>query len=268
MLFNPGILLSNPWIVAATLAIVLFANPLLALSIALAFRHPLTTAFTLAASLAQIGEFSFILAGLGVDLRILPAEGRDLILAGAILSILANPFVFAALDRLKPWLQRREASAATPPTPEPAPENLPVSALKDHAVVIGYGRVGSIIVERLQRDGRPFLVIEDRQELVGPLRASGVEVIVGNAADMRLLKAANLRDARWLFVAIPDGFEAGTVVEQARWANPRLQIIARAHFDAEVEHLQKHGANLVIMGEREIALGMLDHALGAGPQAT
>ncbi len=261
MLFNPAILLRNPFSLAATLIVILVCNPIAAYLIVRLFRHPVATALTIGASLAQIGEFSFILAALGVNLKILPQEGQDLILAGAILSILLNPFYFVAITRLKARFELIEPSGnlATAAKEE---EEIPPTKLQEHAVVAGFGRVGMIVGERLQREGKSFLVIEERQKTAEAARKQALEVIVGNAADPRVLAAANLGAARWLFIAIPDGFEAGQVSEQARRANAKLEIIARAHSDAEIEHLQKHGANFVVMGEREIALGMLDHAFG------
>jgi monovalent cation:H+ antiporter-2, CPA2 family len=266
MLFNPAVLLRNPFSLTATLIVILFCNPIAAYLIVRLFRHPVATALTIGASLAQIGEFSFILAALGVNLKILPQEGQDLILAGAILSILVNPFYFAAIMRLKAKFQLVEPSGNLAAGAKEE-EEIPPTALRDHAVVVGFGRVGTIVGERLRREGKPFLVIEEREKMAEAARKQTLEVIVGNAADPRVLKAANLSAARWLFIAIPDGFEAGQVSEQARRANAKLEIIARAHSDAEVEHLQKHGANFVIMGEREIALGMLDHAFGPAADA-
>ena len=266
MLFNPAVLLRNPFSLTATLIVILFCNPIAAYLIVRLFRHPVATALTIGASLAQIGEFSFILAALGVNLKILPQEGQDLILAGAILSILVNPLYFAAITRLKAKFQLVEPSGNLAAGTKEE-EEIPPTTLRDHAVVVGFGRVGTIVGERLRREEKPFLVIEEREKMAEAARKQTLEVIVGNAADPRVLKAANLSAARWLFIAIPDGFEAGQVSEQARRANAKLEIIARAHSDAEVEHLQKHGANFVIMGEREIALGMLDHAFGPAADA-
>jgi CPA2 family monovalent cation:H+ antiporter-2 len=130
-------------------------------------------------------------------------------------------------------------------------------------VLVGHGRVGSLVGAALERAGRPFLVIEDRPDIAHDLRKRGIEAIVGNAAAPEVLRGANLLDADSLVVAIPNGFEAGQVTEQARAANPALDIVARAHSDAEVEHLQRHGADLIIMGEREIARGMIERILGA-----
>src|SRR5579885_787981 len=261
MLFNPAILLHNPFALLGTLFVVLIFNPAVAYLIVRIFRQPIATAITIGASLAQIGEFSFVLASLGRVLNILPQQGQDLILAAAIISILLNPFYFAAITHLKKRLQLVDVMPSKQPVVE-EPEELPETKLTGHAVIVGYGRVGTILGTRLREDKLPYLVIEDRKQTAEAIRQTGVEVIQGNAADPRIINAANLPAARWLFIAIPDGFEAGQVAEQARKLNPKLDIIARAHSDAEVEHLQKHRANFVIMGEREIALGMLDHAFG------
>ena len=262
MLFDPTIMVREPGLLIATLLIILFGKSVAALLIVLAFRHPLSTALTIAASLAQIGEFSFILAGLGVTLGLLEEQGRDLILAAAIFSILLNPLFFAALDRLGPWLERRRAEAGELQPAAPMPTDLPTTNLKKHMVLIGFGRVGSRIGADLEREDVPFLVVEDQHELVNKLRARGIEVIQGNAAAPEVIDAANLAEARCLLVAIPDGFEAGQIVEQGRAVNPKIEIVARAHSDAEVEYLQRCGADLIIMGENEIARRMAERALG------
>ncbi|MDR3498006.1 MAG: YbaL family putative K(+) efflux transporter [Parvibaculum sp.] len=265
MLFNPSILLDDPLAVIATLLIIVVGKSLAAFFIVRAFGHPLSTALTISASLAQIGEFSFILATLGVSLHLLPERGRDLVLAGAILSILLNPLIFILLDRLKPWLERHDGGAEKAATPEPA-ASLPRTTLTNHAVVVGLGRVGGLVAERLMRAQIPILAIEDSNDLAARLRERGLEVVIGNAARSEVIAATNLAGARWLFVAIPNGFEAGQVVQQARKANPALEIVARAHSDAEVDYLRRHGANVIIMGEREIARGMIEHVLGDDPE--
>ena len=186
-----------------------------------------------------------------------------MILAGALLSILVNPFLFAFLDRLKPWLDRREVKAPrTPSGPAATKVELPQSQLTEHAVLIGFGRVGSLVGEALLAKERPLLVIEDRPEVAASLKARGIEVITGNAAAPAVAKSANIGRARWLVVAIPNAFEAGEIVEQARAVNPTLEIVARAHSDAEVDYLKGFGADFIIMGEREIARGMIQHLLG------
>ncbi len=260
MLFDPNILLREPWPVLGVLFIILIGKSIAAFMIVLAFRYPVATALTISASLAQIGEFSFILANLGVDLTLMPERARDLILVGAILSILANPLFFVAIDRLRPWLDRRMKPVSVE-APLPAPEELPVTGLTNHVVLIGYGRVGSAIGEGLLARGEPLFVVEANSKTVEQLRSRGVEVLAGNAATAEMLRAANVGGARILFLAIPNAFECGQIVGQARTANPDIKIVARAHLDAEVDYLKDLGADIVIMGEREIGRAMLDHAL-------
>ncbi|MDB5602359.1 MAG: Kef family transporter [Xanthobacteraceae bacterium] len=249
MLFDPAILLHEPWPILATILIIVVGKSLAAFAIVRLFGYPTATALTISASLAQIGEFSFILAGLGVSLGLLPERGRDLILAGAILSILLNPLFFAALDRLlahrtKATDAAQDAEASQPASREP----LPVSQQTDHVVLVGHGRVGGYVTSVLHGTPTRLLVIEDNQDSTRALREAGTEVITGNAADPNVIGAANLAAARCLLVAIPDAFEGGQVVAQARMINPGLRIIARAHLEEEVAHLTKHGATAVIMG--------------------
>jgi len=264
MLFNPKVLVEHPWLLAGTIFIIVFGKSLAAFAIVRAFKYPTSTALIISASLAQIGEFSFILAGLGVTLKLMPQTGLDLILAGAIISIMLNPFVFQAIDWIKPRLEKKKAEAEIASPAEPPEEStviLEPTKLSNHAVVVGYGRVGSHIGDRLRAQNIPYLVIEDRADVVKQLRARGIEVFFGNAASPELIAAANLPAAKTLFVAIPESFEAGQIVEQARAANPSLEIIARAHSDAEQSNLNKLGANYTVMGEREIAQGMMDHMM-------
>jgi CPA2 family monovalent cation:H+ antiporter-2 len=266
MLFNPAVLVEAPLAVLATVAIVVGGKSAAALLIVRAFGHPWATALTIAASLAQIGEFSFILAALGVALGLLPQEGRDLILAGAILSILLNPLLFAAVESLRARGVRPPAAIRDPAATMGEEEGRAPAAttLSGHDVLVGYGRVGSVLGAGLRAAGRPLLVFEDRQDAVGAARRDGAEVVVGNAADPEVLRLANLAAARQLFVTIPDPFEAGQVVGQARAANPALEIVARAHSDAAVGHLTALGADLSVMGEREIDRRMLEYWLAGG----
>jgi len=269
MLFDPMILIEDFGPVLATFLIIVVGKSLAAYAIVRLFGHPNPTALTIAASLAQIGEFSFILAGLGVGLQILPEQGRDLILAGAILSILMNPFLFTLLDR---WFAKgeairaqakaeaaaseKEAAAAEEARAAAAREPLPVTSLSDHVVLVGHGRVGKYISRKMASIGAPLLVIETNKEQVADLQKDGREVIIGNAADPEVAAAANIGQARCLLVAIPDAFESGQVVEQARRINPDLPIIVRAHSFAQEEHVMKYGATRIVMGEQEIARAM------------
>jgi CPA2 family monovalent cation:H+ antiporter-2 len=265
MLFDPASVLREPWPLLATLFIIVVGKSVAAFLIVLAFRHPVGTALTISASLAQIGEFSFILAELGVKLNLLPTAGRDLILAGAILSIMLNPLIFAAVDWLSRRLERRggvevsgsDAQIGQVAAPAKSSASPDATRLTGHTILVGYGRVGSIVADALKKSSQPFLIIEDADNVLAKLRESNFETIVGNAARSDVLRSANLGGARYLLIAIPEAFEAGQIVQQARAANPSIQIIARAHSDAEVEHLRTLGADIIIMGEREIALGII-----------
>ncbi|RAZ92147.1 sodium:proton antiporter [Mesorhizobium hawassense] len=286
MLFDPFSLFSNGLPILATLAIIVIGKSIAAFVIVIVFRYPIATALMISASLAQIGEFSFILAELGVGLKLLPEQGRDLILAGAILSILLNPLMFLVIDWMKPWLEKRAGKDATPaaeqkplgPATEPgqvasvvaAPAEKddgppPKTALSGHSILIGYGRVGSLVGAALKDATLPFLVIEDADKTLAKLKSDGVETVAGNAANAEVFAAANPEGARRLILAIPNAFEAGQVVLRARAANPAINVIARAHSDAEVEHLKGLGADTVIMGEREIARGIVEVVTGKAP---
>jgi CPA2 family monovalent cation:H+ antiporter-2 len=222
--------------------------------------------------LGQIGEFSFILAGLGVGMGLFPHDGRDLILAGAILSILLNPFLFGAVQRgqVRVLPSPRRGGPPVPEHSQPPEaaasheaeirEPLAVTTLLGHDVVVGYGRVGSMLGRVLAAEGRSVLVFEEREPAIKAALDDGAQVVTGNAADPEVLAAANLGAARRLFVTIGQAFEAGQVVQQARAVNSGLEIVARAHSDAEVNHLDSLGADLTVMGEREIALRMIERA--------
>jgi len=256
MLFDPAIILREPLPLLVPVFIIIFGKSIAAFAIVRAFGHPASTALTISASLAQIGEFSFILVSLGVSLALLPDRGRDLVLAGAIVSIMLNPLFFALLDRM--LAAKDEAATPTKPA-EPAAPRVPleVSGLSNHVVLVGHGRVGSVVSKALRQAQIPFLVIEDSPGSVEKLRQEGIEVITGNAAAPDMLQAANVGAARGLLVAIPDAFEGGQIVAKARAISGTLPIIARAHSEEEIAHLKHHGANSVIMGEQEIARAMI-----------
>jgi CPA2 family monovalent cation:H+ antiporter-2 len=260
MLFDPTIAVRQPFLVAVTVLIILAGNAAAVFAIARLFRHSMHSAIALGLTLSQIGEFSFILAGLGIELELLPETGRDLVLAGAMVSILVNPLLFVAAEKLLPrWLKTREGGAPAEEAGEAEIDELPHTSLTGHAVLVGHGRVGSLVAQTLSEMGQPYLVIEERPAIAERLREGGTEVIVGNAAQPAMLDAANVAGARFLISAIPNPFESGNLIERARGANPGLDIIARAHSDAEVEYLTELGASLIIMGEREIARGISEH---------
>lgn len=251
MLFDPTIVLRAPLQLLGVFLIILVGKSLAALLIVRVFKHSLETALTIAVSLAQIGEFSFILAGLGVELHALSTTGRDLILAGAMFSILANPLLFLALDRV---LRRREEAHGPRVSAAPA-------AASQSTVLIGFGRVGSLIGAKLTRAKLPVVVIEANDELVACARAQGIEAIHGNAARREVLEAAGIEHATLLLLAIPQCFESERILTHARELNAKLQIIARAHSDGEMKYLQQNGADATVMGEREIAHRMSEWAL-------
>lgn len=247
MLFNPHILVSHPWLVLAACFIIIVGKSAAAFFIVRMFGRPTKTALTIATSLAQIGEFSFILAGLGVSLGLLSEEARDILLAAAIVSILVNPLLFVALDR---WVAKHDADA---------PDEHPV--MRGHTVLVGFGRVGRRVFAELREAGAPILVIETDEDAVRDLRElGGADIVIGNAAAAPVLAEANLDSARALIVAVPDPFEGGQVVRAARAARPDLPIVARAHSPDCVTHLAGLGASEVIYGEQELARSMFEAA--------
>lgn len=260
MLFDPMILIAHPWQVLATFLTVTVGKSLAAFVIVRAFGHPTGTALTISTSLAQIGEFSFILAGLGVQLAILPETGRDLILAGALLSIVANPFLFSWLDR---W-QAKQAQDA-PATVEPELPPGPPLQLDGHAIVIGYGRVGSALAQLLRSRGVPVLVIDDNGDHVAKAHAAGIPGIRGSAATDRVLAEARPEQAKIAILAIPQPLEAGEALAKLRALNPSLTLLARAHSDAEVKHLLEHGADGAVLAERELAYSLAEMVMSTPP---
>ncbi len=254
MLFDPAVIVEQPLPLLATVLIIVVGKSIAAYALVRLFGHNNQTALTVSASLAQIGEFSFILASLGIKLAILPQEGSDLILAGALLSILLNPFIFSAVAG---WQQRGIRVMSTPAQFAAAMEVEKEAKREDHLILIGYGRVGRLIAAGLRAGNRGFVVVEEQADTAEEAQLAGMTVIRGNATDDQVLREAGIDRASALLIAIPEGYEAGAIAEKARTLAPKLEVIARAHSDDEVEHLRRHGAAHVIMGEREIARQML-----------
>ncbi|MBS0910158.1 YbaL family putative K(+) efflux transporter [Tatumella sp. JGM118] len=255
MLFDPHILIERPLAVLGALAIVLVGKSLAAWLLVTWLGHTRRTALTISVSLAQIGEFAFILAGLGVSLGLLNDDGRNLVLAAAILSIMVNPVMFSLAER---YLATTGPSGETTPAGDAdEPEELPVPlTLCHHAIVVGYGRVGSLLCEKLRQRQVPVVVVETSRTRVEIIREQGFAAVAGNAARTDIMDIARLDCARWLFLTIPNGYESGEVAAAARGSRQDIAIIARAHYDDEVTYLTEHGADNVIMGEREIAESM------------
>ncbi len=263
MLFNPAILIEHPWQVLATAAIIMFGKSAAAFVIVRAFGHPTGTALTISASLAQIGEFAFIIAGLGVTLKILPPTGQALVLAGALISIMLNPLVFGLLDR---WLLKNQETPPTAVETELPPG--PSLDLHDHAIVIGYGRVGSALAQVLRDRGVPVMIIDDNKEHVAEAHAAGLPGIRGSAASDRVLAEAHPERAKIAVLAIPQPLEAGETLAKLRALNPGLTLLARAHSDAEVKHLLAHGADGTVMAERELAYSLAEMVMSTPPYRT
>jgi CPA2 family monovalent cation:H+ antiporter-2 len=265
MLFDPHVLISEPIHVIVVVAIIVFGKSLAAFFLVLLFRYPLNTALTVSASLAQIGEFSFILANLGVSLGLLPTEGQSLILAGAIISIALNPLVFHAVEPAQAWIRSRSKLAQTLERPDDPLAVLPMTVdlnrLTGQVVLVGYGRVGRRIGEALAANGISFVVAEENREIVEKLRERGVPAVSGDASEPTVLIQAHIHRARMLVIATPDTLDVRRMIEIARTVNPRIETVVRMHSEEEAVLLEKENAGKVFLGEHELALAMTRYVL-------
>lgn len=264
MLFEPAILIEQPLHVLAVCAIIIVGKSVAAFLLVLALRYPPKTALIVSASLAQIGEFSFILAALGISLGLMPHEGQSLILAGAILSIALNPVVFAVTKPLQNWLANTDLARKYERPADPLAE-LPTSVdhkhLSGQVVLVGYGRVGRRIADELTARGIHFVVAEENREIVDQLRQRGIPAVAGNAGEPAVLIQAHIARARMLVIATPDTFHVRAMIETARALNPQIQTVVRTHSEAEAELLRNERAGKVFIGEQELAAGMTRHVL-------
>jgi monovalent cation:H+ antiporter-2, CPA2 family len=265
MLFDPTILVRQPLHVLAVIGIVLVGKSIASLAIVLLFRYPVHTALTISASLAQIGEFSFILAALGVSLGLLLPEAQSLIVAGALLSITLNPFVFRAVEPVERWLRRHRAIVDKLERPAGDIARLPPGVekdrLTDHVVLVGHGRVGAPVAEELALHGIPYVIVEQSRETAEKLRARGLPVIYGDATRPDVLAHAFLERARLVVVAAPDAYQARAILSVARRINPAVEVVVRTHSDEERAFLESNGAERALVGERELAVSLARHAL-------
>jgi CPA2 family monovalent cation:H+ antiporter-2 len=264
MLFDPMMIVNEPLRVLTVVAIILIGKSLAAFGIVLAFGYPLNTALTVSASLAQIGEFSFILASLGVSLQLLPPEGQSLILAGAIISIALNPVIFGAIEPVQAWMRKRSKAARFMERPADPLATLSADDRKDlsqHVVLVGFGRVGHRIGDALIEKGVPIVVVEQNRELVERLRQRDIAAVSGDGADAAILAQASIHHAKLLIVATPDTFQARQIIVTARTLKPQLQIVVRTHSDEEADLLRKENADGVFIGEHELATSMTRHVL-------
>ncbi|HUF40672.1 MAG TPA: YbaL family putative K(+) efflux transporter [Verrucomicrobiae bacterium] len=265
MLFDPDVLISEPLHVLAVVAIIILGKSVAAFFLVLLFRYPLNTALTVSASLAQIGEFSFILAGLGISLGLLPAEAQSLILAGAIISIAVNPLVFQAIEPAQTWIRSRSKLAQALERSDDPLAALPMTTdlqrLTGHIVIVGYGRVGRRIGEALMAQGIAIVVAEQNRETVERLRKSGVSAVSGDASEPAVLIQAHVHRASMLVIATPDTLNVRKMIEIARTVNPRIETVVRTHSEEEAVLLKQENAGRVFLGEHELAQGMTHYVL-------
>ena len=272
VLFDPMVLLEHPAKLVAVVAIVMLANPLVAAGLVLAFRYPLNTAMTVGASLSQIGEFSFILAALGVALGLLPTHGQSLIVAAALISIAANPLVFAGLRPAHAWIRARSRLARRLERRGDPLATLPMSTgenyLSGQVVLVGYGRVGRRIAQALSAQGVPYVVAEQNRERVRELREKNIAAVSGDAADPAVLIQAHIARAGMLVIATPDTVSVRRMAEVARTLNPAIEIALRTHSEEEARLLSKENVGMVFFGEHELASAMTRHVLARRGIAT
>ncbi|HMC55824.1 MAG TPA: cation:proton antiporter [Gemmatimonadaceae bacterium] len=265
VLFDPAILLREPGRVLAVLAVIVLGNAIASSAIVLAFRYPLNTALTVAASLAQIGEFSFILAALGVSLGLLTRDAQALIVAAAVISMAVNPLVFRVIDPAHRWIRARSGRARLAELRDDPLAQLPMDVqpehLNDHVVLVGYGRVGSRIAAALRDAQAQFVVVEWNREQVERLRAEGMLAVSGDAGDAGVLIQAHVARARALVIAMPDVARARVMLDIARRLRPSIETIVRTHSDEEAELLRREHATRVFMGEHELARGMIRYVM-------
>jgi CPA2 family monovalent cation:H+ antiporter-2 len=267
MVVDPRIVVQQPLGVVAAFTIAVLAKAIVTFVVVLVGRYPLTAALTVAAGLAQVGEFSFILAGLGRSLGLLSRDAQSLILAAAIISIAINSLLLDATAPLGRWLSRRRRFVAMIErsrldVAETRSSNT-IAAFRGHVVIVGFGRVGSTIGEALGREAIPYVVVERSRELVESARARGMQVLFGDASRPGILEHAHLEHASVLVIAAPGAFQTREVLERARRLNPSVDTVVRTHSEAELRYLEQAGVGLAVMGERELAIGMARYALAA-----
>ena len=266
MLFDPSVLIDNPLQVLAVSTLIVFINPLAAATIVVVFRYPLNTALLVMAGLAQIGEFSFILAGLGVSLGLLPMEGQNLILAGAIISITLNQLVFSLVSPALTWIRSHSILAQKLERSNDPLAELPMSTdekfLSGQVVLVGYGRVGQRIASTLTDKGIPFVVAEQNREIVERLRKRGFAAVSGNAADPAVLIQAHIARASMLVAAASNAFDVRQMIDTARTLNPEIEIIVRGIGEEEAALLAQETPSKIFLSEEELAKGMCSHVLG------
>lgn len=257
MLFDPQILINEPLKLLIVVAIIMIGKTIAAIALVLAFRYPLNTAMTVGASLAQIGEFSFILAGMGLAMNMLPAEGYSLILAGALISIAANSLTFYTISPAIEWAKKNSEFARKLDLRDDPLAQLPMSThhdlLNGQVVVVGYGRVGRHIATRLQAENISVVIAEQSREVVENLRKNNQPAVCGDASDPAVLIQAHIARAAFLIIAVKDAVGIPQMVETARTLNPSIQILIRANTDEDAELFTQEGLGDSFTPEKELA---------------
>lgn len=265
MLFDPAVIWTQPLKLLLVVAIIMVGKTIAAVLLVLAFRYPLNTALTVGASLAQIGEFSFILAGLGVNLGLMPAEGQSLVLAGALISIAANAALFSTIEPFRAWAIARSSLARRLEQRDDPLAALPMTTdarlLHEQVVLVGYGRVGRRIADALREQHIPCVVAEQNRERVDQLRREGVPAVFGDAQTPEVLIQAHIARAAMLVIAIPETVNVRKMVEIARTLNPEIAVVLRTHNEEEAELLERESLGTVFLGENELARGMAQHVV-------
>ncbi|EJD6046525.1 MULTISPECIES: YbaL family putative K(+) efflux transporter [Providencia] len=253
MLFDPVVLIEQPLGILAVLAIIIIGKSAAALVLVRMFGHSRRTALTISVSLAQIGEFAFILAGMGLTLGVMDKDAQNLVLAGAIVSIMLNPVLFSLLDKYLEKTETIEEQLLEETLEEET--QVPVD-ICGHAIIVGYGRVGGMLADKLRRREIPVVVVEDTRSRFEELAENGFSAILGNGANREIISLARIECAKTLLLTIPNGYEAGEIVATAKEMNPDVTVIVRAHYDDEVSFIKERGADHIIIGEHEIAKSM------------
>jgi CPA2 family monovalent cation:H+ antiporter-2 len=275
MLLNPGALLESPGFVIGALGVVLVGKPLVAVVLVWLVRYPFRAALTVGIALAQIGEFSFMLATLGRDLGILTTDATNALVATSIVSIILNPVAYRTIRPIERWLRARPRLWAALHRESPIPADLRTpGAVRapdpgHRAVVIGYGPTGRTVVRLLRDNGIAPTVVELNMDAVRALRADGIDAIYGDATRPDTLDAAGIDSAGSLILGSAGMAHSAEVIRMARAVNPAIRVLARASYLRDVPSLKIAGANRVYSGEGEVALAFIEDildTLGATPE--
>ncbi len=265
MLFDPRILLEQPLHVLAVVAIIMVGKTLAAMALVLFFRYPINTALTVGASLAQIGEFSFILAALGVSLNLLSLEGQNLILAGALISITLNSFIFAAIEPVQRWIRERSYLARLlERSGDPLamlPDEVSQDYLRDQVVLVGHGEVGRRITQTLMHNNIKVVIAEENREIVENLREKGIAAVSGVATEASVLIQAHIQHARLLVLSPMDIIDIHKIVDIAKTLNPKIQVLLCAESKEEAEVIRRDNIGDVYYAKEEMATNMSNHIL-------